>query len=290
VPPMPDPTRPDFFAAARRDGIGLAVFLNAGDPPLDVLPDVITALDRSGVDCLELAVPFPDSFTDGPVIRRSARRALAAGTTLDDVLACVGAAGEGLSRMRIALLADWAHTVRPVGHAEFLRRTAASRADALLVHGLPPVLRAGHYRAAHDAGVPLVTTCYPSSTREVVTESARNASAYLYLVAHHGRTGTTAPAGFDHLADVLRTLRATTTAPVAVGFGVRGRADVAAVARTGADAAVVGTTAVAAVERALAAGRDVVDDLVRLVTDLRPPRPGDLTTTGETRLTGADPR
>jgi tryptophan synthase alpha chain len=271
---MPDPTlartRPDFFAAARQDGIGLAVFLNAGDPPLAVLPDVLAALDESGVDCLELAVPFPDSFTDGPVIRRSADRALAAGATLDGVLACVGRARDRLSRMRIAVLADWAYTVRPAGHGEFLRRVADSGADALLVHGLPPVLRAGHYRAATEAGVPLVTTCYPNSTPEVMAESAHNASAYLYLVAHHGRTGTTAPAGFGHLTGVLRTLRAAAPVPVAVGFGVRGRADVAALAGIGADAAVVGTAAVSVVEHALDAGRDVPGDLVHFVTGLRP--------------------
>jgi tryptophan synthase alpha chain len=280
---MADRTRPGFFAAAAPEGIGLAVFLNAGDPPLDALPEVITALDRAGVDCLELAVPFPDSYTDGPVIRRSARRALAAGTTLDAVLACVERARHGLTRMRIALLADWAHTVRHAGHAEFLRRTADSGADALLVHGLPPVLRARHYRAAHEAGVPLVTTCYPTSPPETMAESAGNASAYLYLVAHRGRTGTTASGGFDHLAGALRTLRATVPARIAVGFGVRGPADVAALAGAGADAAVVGTAAVALVEQAHESGRDAVGDLVRLVHDLRPSPAGAPTTTGETR-------
>lgn len=271
---MPDDTlvhtRPGFFAAARPDGIGLAVFLNAGDPPLSLLPDIVTALDESGVDCLELAVPFPDSVTDGPVVRRSARRALAAGTTVDDVLAVVGRVRDGLSRLRIALLADWAHTVRPTGHTEFLRRTADSGADALLVHGLPPRLRAAHHQGAHDIGVPLVTTCYPASSPATMAESAANASAYLYLVAHHGRTGTTAPGGFDHLTEALRALRTVTPAPIAVGFGVRDRADVAALGRVGADAAVVGTPAVAVVERALARGRDVAADLTAFVTDLRP--------------------
>jgi tryptophan synthase alpha chain len=264
--------RPGFFAAPRA-GIGLAVFLNAGDPPLSQLPDLVTALEESGVDCLELAVPFPDSVTDGPVIRRSARRALAAGTTPDDVLACVGRVRDRLTRLRIAVLADWAHTVRPAGHAEFLRRTRDAGADALLVHGLPPMLRARHHGMAHDLGVPLVTTCYPTSPPATVAESAANATAYLYLVAHQGRTGTTAPEGFDHLAGVLRTLRSATAVPVAVGFGVRGRADVAALANVGADAAVLGTAAVAVVEHALTDGSDVAAALRAFVTDLRQTSP-----------------
>ena len=47
------------------------------------------ALDEAGVDWLELAVPFPNSVTDGPTIHRSAQRALDAGTDLDATLAFV---------------------------------------------------------------------------------------------------------------------------------------------------------------------------------------------------------
>ena len=45
------------------------------------------ALDEAGVAWLELAVPFPNSVTDGPTIHRSAQRALDAGTDLDATLA-----------------------------------------------------------------------------------------------------------------------------------------------------------------------------------------------------------
>ena len=47
-----------FFDQPRPDRPGLAVFLNAGDPPLPILRDVILLLDECRVDCLELAVPF----------------------------------------------------------------------------------------------------------------------------------------------------------------------------------------------------------------------------------------
>jgi acyl carrier protein len=66
------PATPRAWFAARDT---LALFLNAGDPAFDVLERIVLALDEEGVDCLELAVPFPDSPTDGPTIRRSARRA-----------------------------------------------------------------------------------------------------------------------------------------------------------------------------------------------------------------------
>lgn len=262
-------TQPDFFAHRPDGEPGLALFLNAGDPPLAALPEVLGMLDESGVDCVELAVPFPHSFTDGPVVRRSADRALSAGAGLADVLACVTEVGPRLGHLRIALLADWSHTVRPVGLAELLRRVADSPVDALLVHGLPATRRAGYYRAAAGAGVPVVTTCYPGSAPEIRVESARNASAYLYLVSHYGRSGQTPPGRLAELGGVIAALRRDMSGPIAVGFGVRDRADVETLGRIGADAAVVGSATVSTVERALAEGRDVTTELARFVSGLR---------------------
>ena len=261
--------RPDFFAAPPVGEPGLAVFLNAGDPPLDVLADVVAMLDESGVDCLELAVPFPASFTDGPTVRRSAKRALALGTDLADVLAFVERVRPALRHLRIAVIADWAHTVRPAGMAEFLRATHAAGVDGLLLHGLPATQRASYYELAHATGVPVVATCYPDSEPAVQAESATNATAYLYLVAHYGRSGNASTDGFARVRPVLPVLRANTTAPIAVGFGVRGRAEIDALRDLGADAVIIGSAAVARVEKAGAEHRDVVADLAGFVAELR---------------------
>lgn len=259
----------EFFAGACPARPGLALFLNAGDPPLDVLADVVRMLDERGVDCLELAVPFTDSVTDGPVIRRSADRALAADVGLDDVLGFVAAVRGGLRTLRIVLLADWGHTVRPLRHEDFVHRVAGSGADAVLVHGLPPRLGARHRQASTEAGLPVVTTCYPTSDPAVRARAAKHASAYLYLVAGYGRSGRRPPAGYAGLRPIVAQLRAATSAPIAVGFGVRSRADIAALAGLGADAAVVGSAGVAVVADALDAGRDVTAALSRFVQELR---------------------
>ena len=261
----------DLFFGDRAPGEpGLALFLNAGDPPLAQLPDVLGALDAAGVDCLELAVPFPDSPTDGPVIRRSARRALAGGGVgLDDVLDVVAAARPALRHLRIALFADWSYTVKRLPVDDVLRRVAAAGADGFLLHGLPPRLRADYHQAARQAGLPIVTTCYPTSPPEIVADAAAHATAYLYLVAQYGRSGTTRAPDEAGLTQAIATLRTLTGAPIAVGFGVRSARDVARVHGLGADAAIVGTAAVAEVERAGADGHDVAAALVELVRSLR---------------------
>lgn len=264
---MPEP---DAFFARRRPGRpGLAVFLNAGDPPLERLADLAAMLDENEVDCLELAVPFPDSVTDGPVVRRSADRALAAGAGLEQTLAAVARIRPELRRLRIALLADWSHTVRGTAPADFAAAVRDAGCDGLLLHGVPPRLRAQHYEAAHRAGLPLVTTCYAVSGPEAVAEAARHATAYLYLVAHYGRSGTSAAPDDARLARVLTTLRGAASAPVAVGFGVRTAGDIAHLAGLGADAAVVGSAGVARIEAALTQGRDPVEEFASFVRELR---------------------
>ena len=256
-----------FFARRDPAGVGLALFLNAGDPPLGALMDLILLLDACRVDCLELAIPFPDSVSDGPVIQRSARRALEHGVGPDAVLDFLCTVRPHLSHLRIALLADWSHTVKAVRIPEFVQGVRAAGADALLVHGLPPRLRPSYYETARLLGQPVVTTCYATSTAAVLADAGRNASAYVYLAAHYGRTGS-APADYAALTPVVAALRQCTATPVAVGFGIRERAHLAAVGRAGADAAIVGSACVARVEQALVERRDVVTEIRGLLRDL----------------------
>ncbi|MGW5879062.1 tryptophan synthase subunit alpha [Nocardiopsis terrae] len=258
-----------FFADRPSNAPGLALFLNAGDPPLQDLPRLAESLDALGVDCLELAVPFPDSATDGPVIRRSAHRALADGVGLDQVLAAVERIRPRLRRMRIVLLADWSHTVRPLGTGAFVRRVRDRGADGLLVHGLPPRGREAYLSAVRETGLPSVTTCYAGSDPAVVARAAAEATAFVYLVAYYGRSGGAGRVDPRSVAAATAELRKRTDVPIAVGFGVSGAADTELMHRLGADAVVVGSAAVESVERSLAERRDSVHALEALVRRLR---------------------
>ncbi|MBF4463175.1 MULTISPECIES: tryptophan synthase subunit alpha [unclassified Rathayibacter] len=245
------PARPFFSERSR--STGLALFLNAGDPADDELVELAIAMDEAGVDCLELAVPFPDSVTDGPVIRASAERALAAGTDLAATLRLVTRIRERTERLRVALLVDWSHSLRGRDLASSLRDVRASGADAVLVHGLPPVLRQEYLAAAGGVGLPVVTTCYHgTSSPETIAAAGRDATAYVYLVARYGRSGTPSDDSFAALAGTVAELRRSTSAPIAVGFGVATADDVRQLAGLGVDAAIVGTAGV----RALRSGCD----------------------------------
>lgn len=257
----------EFFTDPRPGRPGLALFLNAGDPPLDVFEDLVLMLDEQKVDCLELAIPFPNSATDGPAIRASADRALADGVDRDAVLGFVERVVPRLSHLKIALLADWSYSVKRTPLPEFLAQVKASGADGLLMHGLPPRLREPYYEAAATTGQPIVTTCYATSEAPVIAEAAEHGSAYIYLVAHYGRSGTVGPPDHSTLVPVIEGLHAKTDVPVAVGFGVKKRSDIEALGHVGADAAIVGSSCVVCVADAQEQGRDVVEDFRGLLTE-----------------------
>jgi len=78
-----------FLTLRSRGRAGLVPYITAGDPDLAVTRDCLRAMAESGADLIELGVPFSDPMADGPVLQRSAERALAAGTTLRRVLELV---------------------------------------------------------------------------------------------------------------------------------------------------------------------------------------------------------
>jgi tryptophan synthase alpha chain len=262
----------DFFAPRNNEAhsVGLAVFANAGDPPLSALTDLAVALDESGIDVLELAIPFPDSPTDGATIRRSARRALIGAIDLDATLAWVDTVRPRLTGMKIALFTDWSYTIRPIGLGRYLERVADSAADATLVHGLNPTDQQELVDTAGELGLPIVTTCYPTSPPNTIQNSAATASAFLYLVAQYGRSGA---GGVEHkrLAPMLGELREWCERPIAVGFGVSSAADVRAIELAGADAAIIGSAFVEVIERSVTEGADLVSSAASFVAGLRTP-------------------
>ncbi len=76
------------FAAAKGEGrAALMPYLMSGFPDAETSAAVIEAYADAGADLIELGVPYSDPLADGPVIHAAGTTALAAGATLETVLA-----------------------------------------------------------------------------------------------------------------------------------------------------------------------------------------------------------
>ena len=232
------------FADLRREGRkGLVGFLTAGDPgPAESARHVRTALDN-GVDVLELGVPFSDPTADGPVIQVAAQRALAAGMTVAGVLDLVRAVRPDYPDVPIVLF-GYTNPFYRYGYERLCAEAAAAGVDGLLVVDMPfeeSDELAGPL-AEHDlCRIPLVAPTTPPARVPTILQGARG---FVYYIMFRGVTGTRAELAGD-LRQNVAALRAGTTLPIAVGFGVSTGAQ-ARLAGEGADAVVVGSAFVAA--------------------------------------------
>jgi len=235
---------PMFAALRARGEAALVPYLTAGDPDLATTRELVRAAVAEGADAIELGVPFSDPMADGPVLQRSAARALAAGTSLARVLELVS---ELRREVRVPLvLFGYYNPFFRYGVERVARDAAAAGADAFLCVDLPPE-EAGELRAATQAaGLDLIALLAPTTPRVRLRHIARSASGFLYFVSVLGVTGARAelPAG---LPELVRRVRTVTDLPVGVGFGVS-RPEQAAWIAGFADAVIVGSAIVRLLE------------------------------------------
>lgn len=223
---------------------GFMAYLTAGDPDLARTAGLVLALERAGVDIVELGVPFSDPLADGEVNQLAAARALAAGTTLRGVLELVRSL-RGHTEIPLVLY-TYLNPVYGFGYARFLVEAAAAGVDGVLLLDLPPdeAERNDELRRAVGAtGVRLVRLLAPTTPPERVRQIAAAGEGFLYYVSREGVTGERAELSAG-LAGQIAAIRAVTSLPVAVGFGISTPEQARDTARAGADAVVVGSAIV----------------------------------------------
>lgn len=244
----------------QRRAKGLVVYLTAGDPTLEGTGRILAAVDRAGADVIELGVPFSDPLADGPVIQRASERALKAGATLRRILAWLPRWREAVGAPLI--LFSYYNPVLQYGLENFARDARQAGADGALVVDLTPEEAAPYVGAMRAQNLDTVFLASPTSTDERLARVAKLSTGFLYLISRTGVTGER-----DQLPASARTLveraRSCTGLPLAVGFGLSNPAQVREVQGV-ADAAVVGSAVVHAIEeRYHAGGAAAIEEFVR---------------------------
>ena len=245
------------FDEARSQGrAALMPYMVGGHPDGETSAAIARAYADAGADLIELGVPFSDPLADGPVIHAAATAALAAGTTLDDVLAICGAVSERLP----VLLMVYVNMVLARGPEEFAAAAAGAGAAGVIVPDLALEEAAPIRRALTDAGLALVPLVAPTTPPERRRAICAQASGFVYVVSDVGVTGERDELP-PRLAALVEEVRADSAVPVAVGFGVGTPAQAATVGAV-ADGVIVGTRLV----RAVAAARGS-DEAVAAVSE-----------------------
>jgi len=219
----------------------LIPYLTAGDPDLDLTLALMQALVVNGADIIELGFPFTDPSSDGPVIQRAVERALANNTSLRDVLATVACFRETDQETPVVLM-GYLNPVECMGYQKFVDASVAAGVDGVLIVDMPP-------EESHDLKVILDATAMdsiflvaPTTSEERAKRICALSSGYYYYVSLKGVTGA-GHMDMDSVRENLARLRANTTLPVGVGFGIKD-VDTARQISELADAVVVGSALV----------------------------------------------
>jgi len=237
--------RAKFEALRSRGEAALIPFIVAGDPNLGSTRALVLELAARGADLIELGVPFSDPAADGPANQRALARGLASGASLPAILAMVG---ELRRETAIPIvLFGYFNPILHYGCERFSADAARAGVDGMLVVDLPPEEAEELACPARADGLDLIHLLAPTTPIERARRIARTGSGFLYYVAVTGVTGARSALATG-LEGRIAALRAVTTLPIAVGFGISTPAQAAEVARY-ADGVAVGSALSLIIER-----------------------------------------
>jgi tryptophan synthase alpha chain len=223
----------------------LVIYLMAGRET----PALAAAAEAGGADIVEIGFPFSDPLADGPVIRRAAERALAAGMRTNRCLECLA---ETRSRVSVPLVPmTYSSLLEAYGWDRFADDARAAGAASLIVADLP---------AGERPELRRVQLVAPTSTDERLTLAAEQTDGWLYLVTLTGTTGARSELS-PALAGLVERARRATDKQLYAGFGISTPEHASAAAAL-ADGIVVGS-------RALEVADDGPSALERYVGSLR---------------------
>ena len=212
-----------FESLKAHDEKAMGLFLTDGFPHPEATVPILHALDRGGVDFIELGMPFSDPLAEGRPIQRASARALSHGVTLADTLRTVEDFREDSETP--LLLMGYINPILAYGIEDFCRDAAAAGVDGLILPDLPPEESDRLCEAAASHALDLVFLIAPNSTDDRITAVDQRATGFVYAVSVTGLTGSDldeTPTVDEYLQRARRLVRQN---PLLVGFGIKTHED-----------------------------------------------------------------
>lgn len=216
-----------------------------GYPTFEDSSKIIEAMVEAGVDVMELQIPFSEPIADGPVILHANQRALAGGST---VKKCLDFANEVTQAFGIPFVfMSYYNILFKYGVDQFASEMAKGGLKGAIVPDLPPEEGQDYLEAMDKYRLAPIFIFSPTTTDERMKYLASFAQGFIYCVARKGVTGVDTTFSKE-LQRYLTRCRKATDLPLALGFGVKDKADVDFL-KGKADIAVVGTQTIRLVDK-----------------------------------------
>lgn len=221
----------------------LSIFVTAGYPLLNSLPEKIEFLSNAGVDFVEIGVPFSDPLADGPIIQASSSIALQNGMTLPILFKQLA----GMTTKIPLVLMSYLNPIIHFGVDAFLLACKETGIRHLIIPDLTLEVYERFYQATFETnGITLCFLVAPCTQSERIHRMAHHSrNGFIYLVSSSMTTGNTST--HNHTDAYLRIRAACGTTPMMIGFGIRTVDDVRHAHAFG-DGAIIGSAYIQSIE------------------------------------------
>jgi tryptophan synthase alpha chain len=240
----------------------LNVYCTAGYPQLDSTVAVMKALQDSGVDMIELGMPYSDPLADGPVIQASSTKALANGMTIATLF-------EQLRDFRKqvyvpVILMGYMNPVLQYGFEKFCQHAADAPIDGLILPDLPEYEFETEYgRIMQRYGLNFIFLVTPETSEERIRKLDSLSTGFLYAVSSSSTTGKDKDMNaVNNFLQRLQDMKLNN--PVLVGFGIKDKPTFEQACQH-ANGAIIGTAFIKAIENAV----DVEGATKKFITDIK---------------------
>jgi len=161
-------------------------FITGGDPDMETTEKLIVAMAESGVDVIEIGIPFSDPVAEGIVIQEADERALANGCTVDKLFDMVGRVREKVDAP--LLFMSYINPIYVYGKERFIAKCSHCGIDGVIVPDLPYEEHDELSTECAKYGITQISLIAPTSGERIET-IAKDAAGFIYCVSSLGVTG-----------------------------------------------------------------------------------------------------
>ena len=222
----------------------LVAYLVAGDPDLDTTLKLMHLFVNSGVDVIEIGVPFTDPIAEGPIIQKAHDRALKKDISLKNIIDMVIKFRETNTDTPIVLM-GYLNTF--ISHSDLIEESDKLGIDALLVVDIPGELKLNSYGISNP-NIDTISLISPTTADNRIKQITENSSGFIYYVNLRGVTGSS-NLDMNEIEKNISKIRQYTSIPTLAGFGIKTPSDAKILAKC-ADGVIVGSSIVEMIDAA----------------------------------------
>tara|TARA_Y100000746_G_scaffold27443_1_gene20897 strand:- start:862 stop:1647 length:786 start_codon:yes stop_codon:yes gene_type:complete len=220
----------------------LVAYLVAGDPDIESTLQLMNLFVESGVDVLEIGVPFTDPIAEGPIIQKAHDRALEKNISLTAIFEMVQKFRETDDTTPIVLM-GYLNTF--LSHKKIIEENKKDSVDSILVVDIPGELNLADY-GIKNQNINTISLISPTTNKDRIKSIANNSTGFVYYVTLRGVTGAS-NLNIDEITENIEEIKKYASVPTLAGFGIKSPDD-ARLLSSCSDGVIIGSSIVQMIE------------------------------------------